>query len=122
MTHITLPENQPGIRGLMAFSPQTAQHLNLLAEELLVSANSLSKGERELITTYVSYLNDCHYCQNIHGAIAQYYLGWNDEQMDAFKRNYKEAAISEKLKSLLGIAEKAQQSGKAVSLEQIEAA
>ncbi len=122
MAHIQLAENLPGIRGLMAYSPKTARHLNLLAEELLRAANSLTPGERELIATYVSYLNDCHYCQSIHGAIAQYYLRWGDDQLDAFKLDYRKAAISDKMKHLLGIAEKVQQSGKAVSPEQIEAA
>jgi uncharacterized peroxidase-related enzyme len=122
MAHIELTENFPGIRGLMAYSPKTARQLNLLAEELLRAANSLTPGERELIATYVSYLNDCHYCQSIHGAIAQYYLGWEDEQLDAFKLDYHQSPVSEKMKGLLGIAEKVQQNGKAVSSEQIEVA
>jgi uncharacterized peroxidase-related enzyme len=122
MAHILLPENHPGIRGLMAFSPKTARYLNQLAEELLRSASTLSPGERELIATYVSYLNECHYCQSIHGAIAQYHLKWEDEQLDAFKENYRQAPISEKMKSLLAIAEKTQQSGKAVTSELIDAA
>ena len=42
--------------------------------------------------------------------------------MDDFKKGFQNADISEKLKSLLGIAEKVQQSGKAVSSEQIEVA
>jgi len=70
MPHIKLPEGLPGIRGAMAFRPETARPLNDLVETLLHSPNSLTAGERELIATYVSYLNDCHYCQSIHGAIA----------------------------------------------------
>lgn len=123
MTHITIPADQPGIRGLMAFSPKTARPLNLLAEELLRSANSLSKGERELIATYVSYLNDCHYCQNIHGAIAQYHLGWSNDQLDACKLNYREVStISQKLKGLLSIAESTQKGGKLVTSAQVKEA
>ena len=68
MAYINLPENLPGIRGLMAFRPETAQPLNEFAEILLRSDdNSLTRGERELMATYVSHLNDCFFCQNAHG-------------------------------------------------------
>ena len=51
MPHIALPESQPGIRGAMAFRPETARPLNDLVEVLLRAPNSLSSGERELIAT-----------------------------------------------------------------------
>ena len=54
MAHINLPEGFPGIRGPMAFRPETAKPLNELAETLLRSDNTLTRGERELIATYVS--------------------------------------------------------------------
>jgi alkylhydroperoxidase family enzyme len=71
MAHINLPEGLPGIRGAMAFSPHTAKPMNELAEILLRDDNNtLSRGDRELIGAYVSYLNDCFFCQNVHGALA----------------------------------------------------
>ena len=64
MAHIDLKNDEPGIRGLMVYSPDTARALNQLAELLLRSDdNSLSKGEREMIAAYVSYLNDCFFCR-----------------------------------------------------------
>ena len=71
MPHIQLPEGLHGIRGAMAFRPETAKPLNELVEVLLRGPNSLTQGERELIATYVSSENDCYYCQTIHGAIAE---------------------------------------------------
>ncbi len=68
MPHIQLPEGLHGIRGAMAFRPDTAKPLNELVEVLLRGPNSLTPGERELIATYVSSENDCYYCQTIHGA------------------------------------------------------
>ncbi len=60
MAHIDLKNDLPGIRGPMAFRPETAKPMNELAEILLRDENnSLSRGERELIGAYVSYLNDC---------------------------------------------------------------
>ena len=51
MAHIRLPEGLQGIRGPMAFRPETAKPLNELAEVLLHAPNSLNPGERELIAT-----------------------------------------------------------------------
>ncbi len=121
MAHIKLAEGLPGIRGPMAFSPATAKPLNALAEVLLRDDdNSLSRGERELIGAYVSSLNDCFFCQNIHGALASHYLGCDIDFIDSVKRDYRSAAISEKLKALLSIAASVQQGGKRVTTAQIE--
>ena len=59
MSHIDLSNDLPGIVGLMAFRPETAEPLNALAETLLRADNSLTRGEREAIAAYVSYLNEC---------------------------------------------------------------
>ena len=123
MAYINLPEDLNGIRGLMAFSPETAKPINELAEILLRNDNnSLSRGERELIGTYVSHLNDCFFCRNAHGAIAQHYLQCDMEFIDAIKANYEAMPISEKMKSLLTIAASVQQGGKQVTPAQIEKA
>ena len=117
MPHISLPEDQPGIRGAMAFRPETARPLNDLVEILLHSPNSLTAGERELIATYVSYLNDCHYCQSIHGAIAAASLNGDEDLVKRVKADFQHAAISDKLKALLVIASTVQKGGKHVSAD-----
>lgn len=122
MAHIELPEGLPGIRGPMALRPETSKPLNELAEVLLRSENSLTRGERELIATYVSYLNDCFFCQNAHGGLAQHYLSCDLEQMDKMKMNPEAAPISDKMKALLTIAASVQKGGKHVTSEQIEKA
>ena len=120
MAHINLPEGLPGIRGPMVFRPETAKPLNQLAEVLLRSENSLSRGDRELIATYVSSLNDCFYCQNAHGGIAQHYLQCDLSFIDQVKTDYTTMTISDKLKSLLSIAASVQKGGKNVTPIQIE--
>jgi uncharacterized peroxidase-related enzyme len=123
MSHIALPENLPGIRAAMAFRPETAKPLNELVEVLLHSPeNSLTAGERELIATYVSYLNECHYCQTIHGAIAAANLDNDYELVKRVKADFQHAEISAKLKSLIVIAAKVQKGGKNVLAQDIEAA
>ena len=120
MAHINLPEGLPGIRGPMALRPETSKPLNELAEVLLRSENSLTRGERELIATHVSYLNDCFFCQNAHGGLAQHYLSCDIEQMDKMKMDPEAAPISKKMKALLSIAGSVQKGGKYVTAGQIE--
>ena len=120
--HINLPEGLQGIRSAMAFRPETARPLNELAEILLHAPNSLAQGDRELIATYVSSLNDCYYCQTVHGSIAAACLDDDYELVKRVKLNFETAEISDKLKSLLGIAAKVQKGGKQVTPEDIAAA
>lgn len=119
--YIDLPKELPGIRGPMAFRPETAKPINELAEVLLRDDNNtLTRGERELIATYVSSLNDCFFCQNAHGGIAQHYLQCDMQFIDAIKKDYTAMPISDKLKSLLSIAASVQKGGKYVTADQIE--
>ena len=119
MAHIQLPEGLHGIRGAMAFRPETAKPLNELVEVLLRGPNSLTPGERELIATYVSSENDCYYCQTIHGAIAAASLNDNEALVKKVKYDFQSAEISDKLKALLVIAGKVQKGGKHVTSEDV---
>jgi uncharacterized peroxidase-related enzyme len=119
MPHIDFKNDFPGIRGAMAYSPKTAEPLSHLAEILLRSNDGLSPAERELIATYVSYLNDCFYCHNSHGEIACIYLDGDRDLVNQVRNDYTTADISDKLKGLLRIAGKVQQSGKAVTPDDI---
>jgi uncharacterized peroxidase-related enzyme len=122
MPHIALPPDLPGIRGAMAFRPETARPLNALVEVLLQGPSTLSRGERELIATYVSSRNCTHYCHSIHGAIAAAHLGGNEALVKQVKTDFTQADISPKLKALLAIAGKVQQDGKLVTSADVEAA
>ena len=122
MPHIQLPPGLQGIRGLMAFRPETAKPLNELAEILLHAPNSLAPGERELIATYVSHLNDCYFCQTVHGAIAAAHLDNDEDLVRRVKADFQHADISAKLKALLVIAGKVQRGGKHVTASDVEQA
>ena len=106
----------------MVFRPETAKPLRQLAEILLRSQSTLTPAERELIATYVSSLNDCHYCQTVHGYTAAAYLDGDDGLVNSVKRDPDKADISDKLKALLGIAARVQQGGKLVRSEDIDRA
>ena len=120
MPYITVNENLPGIRSLLAFSPETAEPIGALTNLLLRSNDGLSMSDRELIAAHVSYLNDCFYCHNSHGEIAVCYLDGNRELVNKIKTDYENAPIPDKLKALLCIAGSVQKGGKNVTPQQIE--
>lgn len=119
MPHINLPEGLPGITGPMAFRPETAKPLNELAEILLMGPSTLTSGERELIATYVSYQNQCHFCHSCHGAAAAHHLEGREDIVDAVRTDFRNAPISDKLKALLAIAGKVRIDGRLVAPEDI---
>ncbi|MDX1587233.1 MAG: peroxidase-related enzyme, partial [Balneolaceae bacterium] len=112
----------PGIVGLMQYRPETAKPLNELAEILLRGPSSLSSGEREMIASYVSYKNKCHFCHTSHGAAAAHHFDGDLSLIDDIKNDFRETDISPKLRSLLDIAAKVQKSGTEVKESDIEAA
>jgi len=116
--HIALPPGMPGIRGPMAFRPETAKPLNELANVLLHGPGALSPGERELIAAFVSARNDCRYCQTVHGAIAAHHLG-DDRVVHEVLKDVDHAPVSPKLKALLTIAAKVLESGKSVTADDV---
>ncbi len=118
MPHIDLPAGLPGISSGFAFRPETAKPMRELAHILLFEPNSLTSGERELIATYVSSRNDCHFCQTSHGAAAACHLG-DGSIVKQVKADFMAAPISEKLKRLLVIAGKVQLGGKHVTAEDV---
>jgi len=125
MAHIQLPfapelgREFPGILGLMTFRPETAAPINELVNVLLRGDSSLSRGERELIATHVSWRNDCRFCQAIHGAVAAAQLGDDESLVHRVKTDWQSAEISNKLKALLNIAGKVQLGGKHVTLDDV---
>ncbi len=121
MPHIRLPEGLPGISSGFAFRPETAKPMRELAHVLLHEPHSLSQGERELIATYVSSRNNCHFCQASHGAAAASALG-DANVVRQVKADFQVAEISPKLKALLVIAGLVQEDGKRVTPESVEAA
>lgn len=122
MPHIALDPEHFGIRGGMAFRPETARPLNALVEVLLTGPSTLTRGERELIATYVSSRNCTRFCHSIHGAIAAAHLGGDEALVKQVKTDFTQADVSPKLKALLVIAGKVQQDGKLVTTADVEAA
>lgn len=128
MAHIQLPvapelgREFPGIVGPMTYRPETAGPLNELVNILLRGESTLTRGERELIATHVSWRNDCYFCQTIHGAVAAAQLNHDEALVQKVKTDWANAEISPKLKALLHIAGKVQQDGKLVTADDVDRA
>ena len=94
MAWIDFQNDLPGIRGPMVYRPETGAVLNDLAEILLHDENNtLSRGDREMIGAFVSSENDCFFCQNVHGAMAQHYYQSDMPFIDSIKRDFQNADI-----------------------------
>ena len=117
--HIAVPEGLPGIIGLLVYCPETAKPLTELAQVLLRAESTLSRGERELIASYVSSLNECTFCCNSHSAVAACELDGDKELVQAVKDDFTTADISDKMKALLFIAKKVQKKARSVNARDI---
>ena len=122
MPHIGLPEGVPGIRSALQYRPETAAPLLQLAEVLLRGPNTLTSAEREMIAAFVSSRNECRFCHASHRAAAAHNAGGDYSVVDAVRTDYEHAPVSAKLKALLAIAAKVQESGRNVSAGDIDRA
>jgi len=118
---MNLPNEIPGIRSLFMCRPETAAQLDTLVQTLLHNPHPmLNCGERELIAAYVSRLNTCKYCCNIHGSLVdENQLGDNSEMIIQVLTDPETAPISNKMKALLNIADKVHTSRKKVTADDI---
>jgi AhpD family alkylhydroperoxidase len=125
MAHIEFGEGLPGIRGPLAFSPETTKPLCELVQVLLTSPHTLTAAEREMIATYVSSQNDCHDCQSGHGSTAAQHLGGSAADCDLIgqvNHDCQATPLSGKMKPLLALAGTVQEDGKCVTSEDVERA
>jgi uncharacterized peroxidase-related enzyme len=122
MTYIKTDIPQAGIVELLFYKGATGNALSKLAHTLLHGPSPLSSGERELIASYVSYLNNCEFCHLSHSAAANEHLNDNGKAVACIREDLNTAPVSEKMKALLRIAAQVQQSGRNVSPELVETA
>jgi uncharacterized peroxidase-related enzyme len=104
----------------MAAYPETEKPLNALAEALLRGPSTLTPAERELIAAYVSHRNACKFCMNAHAAVSRHLYGSGRRAVvDQVLGDLQAAPISDKMKALLVIAGKVQESGRNVLPEDV---
>jgi uncharacterized peroxidase-related enzyme len=121
MPYIPLEEHLPGITGLLEYRKDTAAPIRELTQILLRGPSTLTEGERELIATVVSYRNECRFCCTAHTAAANIFLGEEHTAM-MVTQDIETAPVSEKMKALLTIAARVQESGRNVTEKLVERA
>ncbi len=107
---------------LMRYKTSTGSILSGLAHALLKGPSGLSHTDREMIAAYVSMLNDCGYCFHSHASKVNDHLHDEGKTMTCIVENISESPVTEKMKSLLNIANKVQQNGKLVTKDDLESA
>lgn len=122
MTYIKTDIPQPGIVELLFYKGPTGKALSKLAHTLLHGPSTLTSGERELIASHVSALNECEFCCDSHSASANAHFNDQGIIIESLKIGVDQAQVSDKMKALLKIAGKVQISGKEVTPELIEQA
>jgi len=120
MTYIKTDINQPGIVELLFYKGSTGKALSALADTLLHGPSTLTQGEREIIASYVSTLNNCEFCHESHAASANYHLKDGGKTVEMVKAGIDTSPVSDKMKALLKIAGKVQKSGREVKPKDIE--
>jgi uncharacterized peroxidase-related enzyme len=122
MPHIAVSSELPGIRGLLAFKPALGQKFLEFTEQLMRGPSALAQGERELIATYVSFGNECHFCTSSHAAATLHSLPNGGALVTAVCADVHTAPLSDLMYSLLIIADKVRVGGKEVTSEDVAAA
>ncbi|MFC4011374.1 carboxymuconolactone decarboxylase family protein [Nonomuraea purpurea] len=122
MPYIELGNDAPGMTGLLRYRPETGKVLSELAEVLLRGDNTLSRGERELIASYVSTLNGCRFCAMSHGAFAAAQLPGGESVVADACSAPDTAPVSGKLRALLRVAAAVRDGGSAVTPQDVAAA
>jgi uncharacterized peroxidase-related enzyme len=120
MTYIKTGIQQPGIIELLFYKNSTGNALSQLAQTLLLGKSPLSPGDREIITAYVSYLNECEFCHLSHKAAAEVHNNTAEKIIQALKENSDTPLLPQKLKALLQLAALVQRGGKNVTKQDVE--
>lgn len=81
--------------------PDTFGHFVPVSQAILRDArSSLTAGEREVIGTFVSRLNQCNYCSKVHNSAVGAF-GFPADLVECLLEDIDSAPVSEKLKPIL---------------------
>jgi uncharacterized peroxidase-related enzyme len=100
----TLPANS-GLHSIFQAFPETARPLIAYHEALLRGPSPFSAGERELIAAYVSGLNACDFCHDIHAQTAAAF-GIDSETLRALLADLGSAPVDARLRPVLSFVHK----------------
>lgn len=105
MTNLSYSRNFKGVADVFLRSPKFYKPLLGFFENVMVGESELSKAEREIIATHVSYINGCHFCVEAHRATLTA-LGVDAATMATLDMGPNIDGVSDQLKDLLVFSEK----------------
>jgi uncharacterized peroxidase-related enzyme len=105
MPRLRVLPDQPVMRDLYRAFPASCKPLGELTEAAMRGPSPFTQGERELIASYVSGLNACHYCHNTHVAVAAA-CGVDPDLFKALLDDIDTAPVTAKMKPVLKYAKK----------------
>ena len=112
MPHLPSLKSGATLPDLFRLFPETSKPLIEFHEALLRGPSPFTEGERELIATYVSSLNQCGYCQGVHAATSEL-LGVSASAIHQLAWNLD--AVPEKMQPVLHLARKLTQQSSSIS-------
>ncbi|MEJ8567972.1 carboxymuconolactone decarboxylase family protein [Elongatibacter sediminis] len=116
----SLPDDAK-VYDLFARRPATFQPFVDVCEKIMRGPSSLTAGQRELIGTFVSALNQCPYCHDVHNEAVKAH-GLDAELAKQAKEDLDSAAIDPRLKPLFALVRKSTESAWRVTDADFDAA
>ncbi|MDP3461932.1 MAG: hypothetical protein Q8S18_03985 [Bacteroidales bacterium] len=107
---------------LMRFKASSASILSSVGHALVKGPAELSHTDREMLSAYVSMLNECDACFDSPASNGNGQMNGKDKTMASVMDKVSGTPVTEKMKSLLTFANKVQQNGKLVSKDDIDTA
>jgi len=100
--YIKLDQDFPGIVSLFMYDREVAKNLTAMGQTIMRRARSLSVGERELIASFVSKLNECQFCYRSHKSCTEGFL--NPDLVNEVLEEENVEVLSYKMRALLIVA------------------
>ena len=116
----TLPENAK-VYEVFASNPEVFEPFTAACEQMMRGPSALTPGERELLGAFVSALNACPYCHDVHNEAVKAY-GIQGELAKQLKEDINCAGLDEKLRPLFALARKSTEAAYKVTDADFEAA
>lgn len=105
MTHLDTMAQGTKVYDVFAMRPETFGPFTEFCENVMRGPSPLSPGERELIGAFVSALNDCPYCHDIHNSAVMAH-GLDGTIAKSIRDGDGGADVSEKIRALLAYVRK----------------
>lgn len=116
----SLPDNAK-VYDVFARRPDTFEPFTVACEKIMRGPSALPPATRELLGTYVSALNACPYCRDVHNEAVKAY-GIDGELVQSLKEDPELTALEPKLRPLFKLARKMTEGAWRVADSDFEAA